>query len=589
MKEKFTSKWNYIEDNYCLLFFAQVVEELLFYYTIDSYRLPAHNIHSLVKEGLKTIQHINSDILKDGSLQPIIEEIIDHITSDHIISLIFDNNENEIITILNKSKSINEKNDILIFINKMLNQNYLKLLKKEIRSKISEGKRKELIQLSKALIIELNYTQYSKEYIYNQCMEIFFRQKVGSIDSYDVFINSFDNKIHKYNSIFKVGNGFSLVEPFLNSERFEVITKANSRFEENRQYNIDDYLNGNDSYIKILDVIAKDKYKAFYKSKYEIDGIKSHISFLRHDEELDISHEGIIYDSEIEDTVELYSEIKSPIFRRPDEIKEEDFIAKFNYIATCQNPDNIDKNSLQRLDLAFQRHSSALNSVSYESQLVDLWSGIEILLPVYTKENHSKISQLISSLIPILVDNYIDKILNDLWSSLKFSKKWDKIQKFLGKNDIETNAQLSQFLLTSEKAEMDELYNLLDRNILLIDRIMYLKSIFQTPRKILNRLQSHEKRVSWQIQRIYRARNLIIHAGKTPYQLETLIENLHYYFDTFISSIVKEISKSSDLNSIRDIVVSYTLKKEKYYNFLEKNKDERINSENIKSLLSISV
>ena len=44
-------------------------------------------------------------------------------------------------------------------------------------------------------------------------------------------------------------------------------------------------------------------------------------------------------------------------------------------------------------------------------------------------------------------------------------------------------------------------------------------------------MEAHQKKVEWQIRRIYRTRNLIVHSGRSPIFLHALIENAHDYLD----------------------------------------------------------
>ncbi|MBB6482282.1 hypothetical protein [Spirochaeta isovalerica] len=213
---------------------------------------------------------------------------------------------------------------------------------------------------------------------------------------------------------------------------------------------------------------------------------------------------------------------------------------------------------------------------------------VECLLPVYNKDSDDKIVQIINYISPILVHNYISKLLIDLRESLNFSINKVKIKKFLKNKGINTLKDLAELILIRESSDIEELYSLLDSNILLIDRIKYFQGIFKKPTRVKSRLVSHERRLKWQIQRIYRARNLIIHSGKTPYQLETLIENLHYYFDTLMNVCISNLAENDEYKTITDIVNHYSIKKCAYYNFLDSIKKEEINSENISSILSIS-
>ncbi|MCZ7400671.1 MAG: hypothetical protein O8C61_00440 [Candidatus Methanoperedens sp.] len=75
-------KWGDSEELDGLLFFAQLIEEMLFNYTIDSYKAPAFNTKSRCIEILSTIEDIKEDRLQDGTLKPMLEELVWSLDSD---------------------------------------------------------------------------------------------------------------------------------------------------------------------------------------------------------------------------------------------------------------------------------------------------------------------------------------------------------------------------------------------------------------------------------------------------------------------------------------------------------------------------
>ena len=63
-------------------------------------------------------------------------------------------------------------------------------------------------------------------------------------------------------------------------------------------------------------------------------------------------------------------------------------------------------------------------------------------------------------------------------------------------------------------------------------------------------MKKHAKRVEWQIKRIYRNRNMIVHNGeKTPY-LSLLVENLHSYVDDFLLYVIHSMAEGKNINSM---------------------------------------
>ena len=61
------NKWNYVSQMENLLFFANLIDEMTFNYTLDSFKASVHNIFSLMRECLITIKDIQTETIKKGA------------------------------------------------------------------------------------------------------------------------------------------------------------------------------------------------------------------------------------------------------------------------------------------------------------------------------------------------------------------------------------------------------------------------------------------------------------------------------------------------------------------------------------------
>ena len=77
-----------------------------------------------------------------------------------------------------------------------------------------------------------------------------------------------------------------------------------------------------------------------------------------------------------------------------------------------------------------------------------------------------------------------------------------------------------------------------------------MSSSLKTPTAVVKILESHTARVEWQIRRIYRARNSIVHTGRTPTYTPILIENIHDYLDVVMSTLVSLASGGVKIDTI---------------------------------------
>lgn len=89
MKKGDIRKWIDIEGCKNMLFFSQLVNELLFDYSIPSNRISTLNSHYLVLDAMSAIQSIERRGVPEGTLKPIIEELYCELDKD----VIFENKE----------------------------------------------------------------------------------------------------------------------------------------------------------------------------------------------------------------------------------------------------------------------------------------------------------------------------------------------------------------------------------------------------------------------------------------------------------------------------------------------------------------
>ena len=71
------------------LFFIQSVEEMLFPYGHDSYKVPTLNFHFLCIEILQTIDKIEYDVIDKGNMRPLFEELSAMLINDKVAEKLY--------------------------------------------------------------------------------------------------------------------------------------------------------------------------------------------------------------------------------------------------------------------------------------------------------------------------------------------------------------------------------------------------------------------------------------------------------------------------------------------------------------------
>jgi GTP1/Obg family GTP-binding protein len=150
--------------------------------------------------------------------------------------------------------------------------------------------------------------------------------------------------------------------------------------------------------------------------------------------------------------------------------------------------------------------------------------------------------------------------------------------------DFEKCAAIISIRGENEKLR-DELYTIIGRNPLLINRIFSLMKKLHSAANILETIEVHKKRIRWHLQRIYRARNLITHKGEKIFYVEQLVENLHDYYHTILDLIQVTRYQNKHIDSLETVFNLIRIEHESHMRILKESKEESCNDTNFKLLL----
>ena len=553
-------KWSEFESSNNLLYFAQVVEELISNYTIDSFKLPVHNVYTLILEYLKTIEHINEGILKEGALSAINEELKDIISKDSVFIDIFSDKTEMLINSLNNGDIANAQS-IFLYVKDFLEKKYKFLVIKKLKERIVEGNYVEINRLSKSLLIMALTDGCSIGYIRKCHNELFKINKVDSIEIYDAFVRLVFPEDREYSIIFSASKGFKLIDNFDSSD-IKVISSVEMK-------NISGFEGNSDASYVLVRVKSKDYLKAYSKSKYLIEKHTSLLVMVNHKVKYIVKNGVLI--SEDGQGFFKYGGRSNPIRQSPyQKIKISEIECSLK---------NYNSESRRKIELAYIKHLNAVKSVSYQSQLVDLWSGFEILIPINSL-GKNKIESMCEVIVPVISSHYFRKIFNYLIGFIRHKSNREISVLLSSVSGSKVDALMKILMVKEYESVFNEIILTLDSNPILKQKLLYYKNEFSKTEDILRIFDNHKRRVEWQLRRIYRARNLIVHSGKMPYQLDSLIENLHHYYDLFLMEINLSAEKTEVSNSLEYFLLEYKFKDQKYRRFLQKNKKTIIELKN---------
>ena len=84
MKYRSTKKWDAVNESRSLLYFSQIMEEMLFDFSLDTYKPSVMHTGLLVNEALQTIEEVEAGNIKEPNIGHVIGELIQFLERDPI-------------------------------------------------------------------------------------------------------------------------------------------------------------------------------------------------------------------------------------------------------------------------------------------------------------------------------------------------------------------------------------------------------------------------------------------------------------------------------------------------------------------------
>ena len=198
-----------------------------------------------------------------------------------------------------------------------------------------------------------------------------------------------------------------------------------------------------------------------------------------------------------------------------------------------------------RIISALEQHTTAYSSVDIKVRFLNLWVALETLVG---HSNGSIINRVTKCLIPILVGFKIRQQVKYLAMCLHEMGFCGKIPDESGFFKMSSNKEIPKdelfmALMQDDGAPvLNELIRVTRPQKLLCNKLTNLREIIKHPVVLKKEFETTESRITWQIRRIYRARNLLTHEGRRIENLQYLLDNLQFYFSMTVSKIINELT-----------------------------------------------
>lgn len=581
MKFRKPVKWDVANQTEGLLFFAQRMDELLFDYTLDSYKPLALNPPYLCKEALLLISDIQSRFIDGDNLSHVLNELEWSIRNDKVAKSLLDAELNKYV-LTSDNTSLKDKKIRLEVLSKTLDPHrYLERCYLLLNEAIESTSKKDINLLAQSLVTTLINLEISKQHLQSKTLGYFFKGSIPDIDS-TRNISDFLESIFPYSHSFEIY--------FICSKLIKSIPDSNDAFNLKILKTLPDDLKEiseendftaqiDEVYLEIEGIRCGDPHTARELAERRLGGLKDLFTLFNHKNQIDWQEKTLIKQCCVDGPVLVRSPNNSMV--KGFDMKPRQASKELNHL--IKNFSFKDVN-LEKFKRVVDFHGIGVTNDVPENQLLNVWIALETLVP--THSGGSRVCKMIDMILPFLLVNYMSRLVerfsSDLlrWDRHKTRKIFKNIPNTKGMKIYEKALHLLS--IKSNGKILDELYTALDDFHLLRFRAYQLSSMFNDPNKIQNTLEQHKTKVTWQIHRIYRTRNLIVHSGRTPKYIHSLIENGHDYLDQVLFEIIK---MSSGDYSVETFDQAFELSRLKYSVFSKKLKSIEVFDEGNVSFL----
>lgn len=585
MRFRRLSKWD--DPTKCpgLVYFAQIVEEMLFDFSLDTYKASVMHTGLLCTEALQTIDEIESGNIKLPNLWHVTSELCSCYEKDPVAkSLIPLSSSGFVPTLKNKKGALKEVRTVVELLSVQLSARNYKIRNEEllIQEVGSSRSLSEIRRLARSYVTTLIAIGFHPKYIHDTCLEFFYygSNRIGGWESIKDFFAVFAADKSEFDVIFRVGKIFEGVSDVF-SDMNLMITRTLPSGMDLSNYPAFNQLGVDELYAIAHKVQAREIFSARNSAESLLKLVSTLISLYHHKENPTWPSECIVHNS----ANGTYRKIAKPTNSMQ---KCADLVQSVasNRIKLLLDEFSLDQDSFLKFIRSAQLHSMALSSNTDENQILNLWIALESLVPSETKSDDAcNIEHIVNSLIPFLNIGYLERLLNNLVKDLL---RWNghatrnALRKIGGRKFID---RLVKGLILPEFApDLAPLEAQFRDFHLLRDRFDHFRHILSSPANVVSALDAHRVRLEWQIRRIYRVRNVIVHSGRTPAYTNSLIEHTHSYLDVVLATLVKLASKPKSIHSVAQGFKYVELQYNDYYRALSE-KGLVFNRDNIDTLL----
>jgi hypothetical protein len=548
--------WPHTNGSRGVLFLAQLLSEMLTPTTFESFRAFSLDTNARLREALELADDVRRSRIPQPALRPVIEELLWSFSKDSACRALAPA-EIESLRSVVKGKTdfpLDAFQSHLKLLIKLISPNYKTKLEELILDIFADSKQKieirKLIGFYCSHIINLGY---SRRYILGVVNQFFFGNPIRRIgrSTLQRFFRKFDAKprwfivhvsVSDDLSTYLKRHGYQVcqVSELLQERHATLSSNANFMNTPQALETIVDQLDPYDAMDQCYQMLSAHRAIAYldpYGMEVEWGGTM-HVTRLR-------AETGIAV------TKGDFLDVRRPS-NRPGSLLRPRSIS--NYAKRIRK--NFDPPSVERLLSSIKTAALARSSGSPENQLISLWSAIEVLLS--EPRDQARIVHYASLIAPCITLRHTRRQVFAVYEELLvgygagFRRLVRSIPNY--KSALMHDAFAEMLFLPEHEQRRQSLLQLLTKNPLALHRVFKIYNDYRDTKCTNRTISDHADRVAWQIHRVYRARNQLVHSGRLPSYLESVILNLAEYYRSAIATIVNHARREDDPSDIDQVV-----------------------------------
>jgi hypothetical protein len=538
MRFRSIKRWEMKPELDGLLFFAQRMNELLWDFTLDSYKPPTLNAQALCSEAVELTEDIESGLINPANLKPVLEELIWSVRADSVARALLDNPIERYVEI-NEDIKMGEQRQRFEVLGRTLDPyRYLHECFDQLCLAVAEVRKKDIDHIARTMVTSLLNLGMSRKHLYEKTGEFFFSNdgpKITAASSIRDFIKVIYPYGHDFDVYFVASKLINDVKKSVSAFRIEILNELPPKIAEFAK--AQKFVVGPDEvFVHVSKLKGLDAYSAHTEAASRLDELSDLFTLFYHQNRISWGEKAIV--SQCCKTGPEVIEILSSPMTKSFDLKPERASKELNRLLANFR---MRGSAFKRFNRVADLHGICVASDVPENQLVNLWTSLETLVPSHTDQ--PKIVNIINSAMPFLLHNYIRGLVRRLSHNLVTWRPWTAkriLNKVEGINKPDAVLRTLALLCVSANQELrDELYAELKDYHLLRFRVFSMSELIKTPRKAMEAIENHQRKVAWQLHRLYRTRNLIVHSGRKPNYLSSLIENGHEYLDQILFDAIR--------------------------------------------------